>query len=63
MRSCAVIDFYTLIICYIIQWKHHNNMVFDDIDVDSNVKFYYSKVCTNNPDSTLCMGKIDIIMI
>ena len=42
-------------------------MVFDDIDVNSKVRFYYSKVWTNNPDLILCMGKDrhyhDIVLI
>ena len=33
-------------------------MVFDDVDVGSKVTFFYAKVCTTKPNSTLCMGKV-----
>ena len=67
VRSCANIDYITPIICHVIQRKNRNNMVSDDVDASSKIKFFDSKVCTTKPDSTLCMVKVsnyyDIVSI
>ena len=57
-RSCAVIDFYPPIIYHVIQREGCNNMLSDDVDAGSKVKFFDSKVDTKKPDSALCMGKV-----
>ena len=57
MRSCAVIDFYTPIICHVIQRGYRYNMVSDDIDTSCEVNFFDSKVDTKKPDPALYMGK------
>ena len=57
-RWCAIIDFYTSIICHVIQREYRNNTVSDDIDTGCNVKFSDSKVDTKKSDSSLCMGKV-----
>ena len=58
MRSCAVIDFYTLIIYHIIQREYLNNIVSDNIDAGYNVQSFDSKVDTKKLDSALYMGKV-----
>ena len=57
-RSFVVIDFYTPIICHVIQLEFRNNMVSDDIHACSKVEFFKFKVCKTKPDSALCMGKV-----
>ena len=57
-KSCAVIGFYTPIIYHVIQRKCRDNMLSDDVDAGSKVKFFDSKVDTKKPDSALYMGKV-----
>ena len=56
-RSCAVIDVYTLVVCYVIQCEYRNIMVSVDVDTGRRVKFSDSKGVTQKPESSLCMGK------
>ena len=57
-RSCAVINFYTSVIYYVIQREYRNNMVSVDVDVGCRVKFFDSKVVTKKPEPSLCMEKV-----
>ena len=55
MCSWAVIDFYTPIICYVIQREYRNDMVSDDVDAGFKITWSDSKVRTTKPESVLCM--------
>ena len=57
-RSCAVIDFFTPIVCYAIQKEYRYNIVSVDASIVCKVKFFDSKVVTNIPGSTMCLGDI-----
>ena len=54
-RSCAVIDFFTPIVCHVIQREFRYNMVSVDVGVVCKVKFFDPKVVTKSPDSTICL--------
>ena len=56
-RSCAVIDFYTSVVCHVIQREYRNNMVKNDVDGGSRVKFFDTEVVIKKPESSLCLGK------
>ena len=56
-RSCAVIDFFTPIVCHVIQREFRYNMVSVDVGVVCKVKFFDPKVVTKSPDSTICLGE------
>jgi len=56
-RSCAVIDFYTPIVCHVIQREFRYNMASVDVGVECRVKFFDPKVVTKSPDSTICSGE------
>ena len=57
-RSCAVISFYNLIVCHVIQQKYCNNTISVDVDAGCGVKCFDSNVITKNPESSLCMWKV-----
>ena len=44
-RSYTVIDFYTPIVCHVIQLEYRTNMVFDDVDANCTVKFFNLQSC------------------
>ena len=56
-RSCAVVDFFTPIVCHVIQREFRYNMASVDVGVECRVKFFDSKVVTKSPDSTICLGE------
>ena len=58
-RYCAVNDFFTPIVCHVLQMGCCYNMVSDDVAVGYTVKFFDSKVVTKKPDSIVCMEKIN----
>ena len=56
--SCAIIDFYTSIICHVLQREYHDNMDYNDVDAGCRVKFFDSKVVTKKPESSLRLGNV-----
>ena len=58
-RSCAVIDFYTSVVCHVIQREYRNNMIKIDVDAGSREIFFDTKVVTKKPESSLCLGKVN----
>ena len=59
-RFFAVIDFFNPIVCHVIQREYRYNMVSVDVGVVCKVKFFDSKVVTKTPDSTICLGDINL---
>ena len=57
-RSCAVINFYTSVVYHVIQREYRDNMISVDIDAGCRVKFLYSKVVNERPESSLYLGKV-----
>ena len=58
-RSCPVIDFFTPIVCHVIQRECRYNMVYVDVGVVCKINFFDSKVVTKILDSTTCLGGIN----
>ena len=58
-RSYAVIEFYTSVVCHVIQREYRNNMIKIDVDAGSRVKFVDTKVVTKKPESSLCLRKVN----
>ena len=58
-RSCAVIDFYTSVVCHVIQREYRNNMVKNVVDGGSRVKFFDTEVVIKKPESSLCLGEVN----
>ena len=58
-RSCAVIEFYTLVVFHVIQQEYQNNMILVDVDAGYRDNFFDSKVVTKTPESTICLGKVN----
>ena len=60
MRSYAVINFHYPVICHLIQWEYSNDMVSDDVDSVSKVRFVDTQVCKKHSVELLCMGELVI---